>query len=171
MRRTLNRSTVALAALIGLAAGPPGLSAQEADHDRHADHDQHAEHHASPEAAAVERAALDYLEGFYEGDPDKIRRGVHPEVVKYGFWSEDDGATYAGDAMSFQEMIDFANNVRENGSQPDASAPKEVHLLDVQDQTAAVKIVAWWGQDYLQLAKYDGQWKIVHVLWQSAPPR
>jgi hypothetical protein len=166
MRRTLNRSTVALAALIGLAVAPAGLTAQQ--HEQHEDH--YAEHHSGPEAAAVERAAFDYLEAFYEGDADKIRRSVHPEVVKYGFWSEDDGATYAGEPMSFQEMIDYANNVRERGSQPPASAPKEVHLLDVQDQTAAVKVVAWWGQDYLQLAKYDGQWKIVHVLWQTAPP-
>jgi hypothetical protein len=39
--------------------------------------------------------------------------------------------------------------------------------LDVRDQTAVVRVVAWWGQDYLQMAKHDGRWMIVHVLWQS----
>ena len=48
-------------------------------------------------------------------------------------------------------------------------APKEVVLLEVLDQTAAAKVIAWWGTDYLHLAKYEGQWKIIHVLWQTPP--
>ena len=38
------------------------------------------------------------------------------------------------------------------------------------DQTASVKVVAWWGIDYLLMGKYDGKWMISHVLWQSPPP-
>ncbi len=38
------------------------------------------------------------------------------------------------------------------------------------DQTASVKLIAEWGIDYMHLAKYEGQWKIVNVLWQSHPP-
>jgi hypothetical protein len=39
---------------------------------------------------------------------------------------------------------------------------------------ASAKLVAAWGVDYLRLAKYDGRWMIVNVLWRSppaAPPR
>lgn len=115
--------------------------------------------------AGVERAALDYLEGFYEGDTDKIRRGVHPDVQKFGFAMR--GGQYQRIPMSFQGMLDFANNVKERGNFPDSDAPKRVELLDVLDQTASVKVYAWWGSDYLQMAKYDGEWKIVHVLWQT----
>ena len=122
------------------------------------------------EQEGVRRAALDYLEGFYEGDADKIRRGVHPEVTKYGFFVPRDKQEYSGEPMSFQEMLDYANGVKERGNHPDASAPKEVIILDVLDQTAAAKVVAWWGTDYLHLAKYDGQWKIIQVLWQTRPP-
>lgn len=46
---------------------------------------------------------------------------------------------------------------------------KEITVLDVLDKTAAAKLVAKWGIDYFQLAKQDGTWKIVHVLWQSHP--
>ena len=119
--------------------------------------------------AAVTRAAMDYLEGFYEGDADKIRRGVHPDVVKYGFMEERDGG-YRGSAMSFADMIQFVEGVKARGDHPPDSAPKDVVLLEVLDQTAAVKVVAWWGIDYLHLAKYEGQWKVLHVLWQTFPP-
>ncbi|MGH7520920.1 MAG: hypothetical protein ACREMI_06550 [Gemmatimonadales bacterium] len=36
-------------------------------------------------------------------------------------------------------------------------------------QTATAKVVAWWEIDYPQLAKYDGKWMIVNVMWQSPP--
>ena len=51
-----------------------------------------------------------------------------------------------------------------------ARGGKDVILLEVLDQTAAVKVVAWWGIDYLHLAKYEGEWKVIHVLWQTFPP-
>lgn len=118
----------------------------------------------------VRRAALDYIEGFYEGDPDKLRRGLHPELVKYGYYRPADSTDYRGSAMSFDEAIAFAERVRDENRQPGPDAPKEVILLDVQDQTAAAKIVAWWGTDYLHLARVDGDWKVLHVIWQSPPP-
>lgn len=119
--------------------------------------------------AGVERAALDYLEGFYEGSTEKIRRGVHPDVLKFGF-ALDEGE-YRRIPMSFDQMLAFAENVRSSGDFPGPDAPKQVELLDVLDQTAVAKVYAWWGSDYLSMAKYDGEWKIVQVLWQSPPPR
>ncbi|MEZ4422088.1 MAG: nuclear transport factor 2 family protein [Gemmatimonadota bacterium] len=125
---------------------------------------------AHGERAAVERAALDYLEGFYEGDEAKLRRGISPDVVKYGYFVPRDASTYTGEPMSFQQMLDYAERVNSTGRTAPADAPKEVEILDLLDQTAAVKVTAFWGSDYLQLAKVDGRWKILHVLWQS-PPR
>lgn len=121
----------------------------------------------SPDEAGVRRAALDYLEGFYEGDDDKLRRSIHPEVSKFGFARPDPSQAYRRIPMSYEQMFEFAGGVREGRGVPPAGAPKEVLPLDVRDQTAVVRVVAWWGQDYLQMAKYDGRWMIVHVLWQS----
>jgi len=123
---------------------------------------------SGPDRSGVERAALDYLEGFYEGSPEKLHRSVHPEVLKFGFAWEDDG--YRRVPMSFQEMLAFAERVRDQGRQPGPDAPKRVEVLDVLDQTAVAKVYAWWGSDYLTMARYEGEWKIVQVLWQS-PPR
>ena len=151
------KRTVVLAACLAVAV-PGVLKAQHG-----------ADPQGHPEAAAVTRAALDYLEGFYEGDTDKIRRGVHPEVTKYGFYRRNGAELYEGSAMPFEDMLAFANRVRESGRTRSEDTVKEVILLDILDQTAAVKVVAYWGTDYLQLAKYDGERKILHVLWQSAP--
>jgi len=34
------------------------------------------------EDAAITNSVLDYLEGFYEGDPARIERTVHPSLVR-----------------------------------------------------------------------------------------
>ncbi len=124
----------------------------------------------SNDREGVRRAVLDYVEGFYDGDTAKIVRSIRPEVTKYGFFIPKDANRYAGEAMSFREMIDYAKSVKARGKPTPATALKQVDILDISDQTASAKLTAWWGIDYLQLAKYDGKWMILHVLWQS-PPR
>jgi hypothetical protein len=67
--------------------------------------------------------------------------------------------------------MSYANGVKAGRSKTPAGAPKVIELYDVQDQTASAKLTAWWGIDYLLLAKQSGRWRITHVLWQSPPPR
>lgn len=116
---------------------------------------------------AVERAALDYLEAFYEGDSTKLLRSIRPEVQKYGYFIPRGKEAYQGEPMSFQEMLDYARRVKATGRGAPEGAPKKVEILDILDQTAAAKVTAWWGTDYLQLARHDGRWMILHVMWQS----
>ena len=37
---------------------------------------------------AIRRAALNYIEGFYEGDTAKLVSALRPELSKYGFWRD-----------------------------------------------------------------------------------
>ncbi len=120
----------------------------------------------SPEQLAVEKSCLNYIEGFYEGDTAKLIKCLSPTLHKYGYY-KDKTEQYVGDAMSYQQALDYAKNVlaKKRFAKPDA--PKTVVVLDVQEQIACAKVVAWWGMDYMLLAKKDGQWMIEQVLWQG----
>ncbi|MBL8169229.1 MAG: nuclear transport factor 2 family protein [Acidobacteria bacterium] len=120
--------------------------------------------------AAVRQAVLDYVAGVYGVDPARIERSVHPGLTKHGFWKAKDKPGYATGKMSFAELVGVAKNWNKDRKLP-ATAPKEITIFDVQDQTASAKLVAQWSTDYFHLAKYDGQWKIINVLWQSLPPK
>ena len=124
---------------------------------------------AATDRDAVRRAALDYLEGFYEGDSAKIVRSVRPDVRKVGYYTEQASPKYLAEEMPYAEMIAYTNNFKKRGRTTPPTAPREVIVGEVNDQTATAKVVAWWGIDYLQLAKYDGKWMIVNVMWQSPP--
>ncbi len=126
---------------------------------------------SAEDRSAVRQAALDYIEGFYEGDTVKLARSVRPEVFKIGFWRHSDSTRYGpSQQMPWSEFLAYAGRVKASNRPPPPNAPKEVVLLDVLDQTASTKITAWWGTDYLLLGKFGGRWMITHVLWQS-PPR
>lgn len=138
-----------LTAVLGLGFATP-LTAQDGERD------------------LVRRAALDYIEGFYQGDSTKLVRSVSKEVLKFGYSKGDDG-TWRRHPFPWESFMGFARSVREGRNLPPAGAPKEVTIYDIQERIAAVRVDAWWGMDYLLIAKEDGGWRITHVLWQGPP--
>jgi Putative lumazine-binding len=117
---------------------------------------------------AVKRAVLDYVEALYEADSSRIERSVHRDLFKLGFERDKEG-TYKPYRMTYQELYDLAGRWNKSGRIP-KNSKKEVVVYDVSDQTAAAKLTAMWGIDYLHLAKFDGKWMITDILWQT-PPR
>ena len=121
---------------------------------------------------AVRQAVLDYVEGVYNVDPARIERSVHPRLAKIGFYRGPNDATYrAGNGMTFEQLKQVAASYNKDGKTVPANAPKDVTIFEVLDQTASAKVVAQWGIDYFHLAKFDGKWLIVNVIWQSAPKK
>jgi hypothetical protein len=121
------------------------------------------------EREAVRQAILDYVEAIYQMQPERIARSVHPTLAKRGFQIPRDSARYREYPMTYAQLEEVARSFNRNGQVP-ANAPKQIEIFEVLDQTASAKLTALWGVDYFHLAKYDGKWKIVNVLWQ-APPR
>ena len=129
----------------------------------------HPQSRPNPDAEAVRLAALDYVEGVYEVKPDRIRRSVHPTLVKRGFSKRQADGPYVEMHMTFDQLVDLAENWNKEGKRD--TSIKKVDVLEVLDQTAVAKVTASWGVDYMLLAKYDGQWKTTLIVWQSPPPR
>jgi len=153
------RTSTTLAACAGALAFVAGL--QLASHVEARGHDADRE--------AVRRAVLDYVESAYEHKPENIERSVHPDLVKLGFVKRGEAAEYQQAPMSYEELHALVTRWKEQGYRFPSDAPKEVVVFDVLDQTAAAKLTADWGVDYFHLAKYDGKWKIIQVLWQTLP--
>lgn len=52
---------------------------------------------------------------------------------------------------------------------PEEEWVDDVKILDVCENTAAVRVDAAQWIDYLHLARWNGEWKIVNVLWEMRP--
>jgi hypothetical protein len=117
--------------------------------------------------AAVRQAALDYVTAVYEAKPELIERSVSRELTKHGFMRQKDGS-YQRSPMTYLELVEVAKTWNANRKR-DLSI-KEVTVGEVFDQMATATVRANWGIDFMQLAKIDGQWKILNIVWQSHPP-
>ena len=121
------------------------------------------------DTAGVRSAVLDYVDGIYLADTARIVRSVRPELAKRGYWIPRNQTAYSNEPMTFAELIGVAKTWNPNRQRNPDTMIKEIQILDLLDQTASAKLVAQWGVDYFHLARYDGRWMIVNVLWQSPP--
>jgi hypothetical protein len=116
-----------------------------------------------PDHAAIRQAMLDYIDGFYTGDSTLLVRSVSPEVIKYGYWKADSSGSFVGQRMSYRQIVH--KPTRPPRERP--GAPREATVLDAEAQVASGKVKAWWGIDYILLARENGRWMIRQVLWQG----
>jgi hypothetical protein len=118
---------------------------------------------------AIRRASLDYIEGWYTNDVERMRRALHPQMVKRRVVQAVDGNSSLdhGDA---ERLIQATRLGPGEAARPLGSRRREVRILDVHGNAATVKVEADQWVDYLHLAKWNGQWKIVNVLWELHPP-
>lgn len=119
--------------------------------------------------AAITATALDYIEGWYEGNPERMERALHPDLAKRIVHTNAEGRSSLGQ-MSAMSLV---QGVKRGGGKdtPKERQQKDVTILDVYGNTASVKIVASDWIDYLHIAKSNGRWVIVNVLWELKPKK
>ncbi|GEM_PF-792555 len=123
---------------------------------------------AAEDSAGIRAAAMNYIEGWYAGDADRMARALHPELAKRIVMTDSSGQSRLGQ-MSAMTLVD---NTRRGGGMhtPATERREEFRILDIYHGAAVAKIIASSWIDYLELAKWNGQWKIVNVLWERTPP-
>jgi hypothetical protein len=121
------------------------------------------------DSLAIRQAALDYIEGYYEGDAARMERALHPELAKRIVRVDERGRYQLGQ-MSAMTLV---MGTRAGGGKdtPVAERRKDVTILDIYQNAASAKIYASGWVDYLHLAKWNGRWVIVNVLWELHPRR
>src|SRR5215510_14204300 len=119
------------------------------------------------DSTAIRAAALDYIEGWYEGNAERMERALHPELAKRIVRTNPEGKSRL-DQMSAMSLVQGTR--RAYGKQtPKEKQQKDVTILDVFENAACAKVVAADWVDYLQLARWNGRWVIVNVLWELKP--
>lgn len=126
-----------------------GLKAQTADEHR-----------------LIEKAILNYVEAFYEADTLKAYESVARDLAKRGYYTQNGEIREA--KMTFEQLVKLAQRWR-SGVRITADSPRKITVFEVLDKIASAKVEAHWGIDYFHLAKTDGKWAIINVLWQEYP--
>jgi hypothetical protein len=115
------------------------------------------------EREAVVAAALDYMEGALTADPDRFARGVHPQLTKVVIRTSRQTGRQSLSYATFTSLVEWVRGAAEQMADRDKTV--DVTVFDIGHDVATVRAIGKVWYDFLQLAKIDGQWRLVNVLW------
>ncbi len=121
------------------------------------------------DSEAIKRTALNYAEGWYEGNADKMESALHPHLAKRIVRTNDKGQSNLGQ-MTALELVQ-GTRVGSGKQTPVAEQLKTVTILDVVGGAATVKLEMRDWIDYMHLGKFNGKWVIINVLWELKPKK
>lgn len=120
------------------------------------------------DSLGIRQTALDYIEGWYEGNAERMERALHPELAKRIVRTD---ATSGRSSIGMQGAMTLIGGTKAGyGTRtPAERRRKDVRILDIYENAASARVDAADWIDYLQLAKWNGRWVIVNVLWEMRP--
>jgi hypothetical protein len=118
---------------------------------------------------AIKRTALNYAEGWYEGNADKMESALSPDLAKRIAQTNPQGQSSLGQ-MTAMRLVQ-ATRGGSGKSTPSAEQQKDVTILDMMGGAATVKLEMRDWVDYMHIGKMNGKWVIINVLWEFKPAR
>lgn len=116
---------------------------------------------------AIIQSSKDYIEGWYNGDSERMRRCLHPDLVKRTITRHSPEEPWGlNPPTNAEKLVEYT---REEGGTaiPEDERISEITILDAFRHIASVKVLSALFMDYLQLAKFGPQqWLLVNVLWE-----
>jgi len=152
MRRfsVVSLSVFALILILAVQESAPALDVSEADLE------------------GIQAVALDYIDGYYTGDGDRMKSALHPELAKRIVAKDPKTGESRLINMDAKQLVEVTAS---GGGQHYLAEQRlnDVEILDVYGDVASVKVTAAEWIDYMHVAKVDGEWKIINVLWEVTP--
>lgn len=103
----------------------------------------------------ITRCALDYFEGWFDGDPERMDSALHAELVKR------DGDDEL-DAMTKADMVEAT---RRGQGRRDDGRDVEVEVVDIHGPIASAVVRSVPYREYLHLVRTQDGWKIANTLY------
>ena len=119
----------------------------------------------SADSAAIRATALDYIEGWYSNNATRMERALHPKLAKRMVWADSAGRSHLVDMTA----LELVQGTKGHPPVPASQQRKDVQILSVYGNAAIVRIDAQEWVDYLQEVKWNGNWKIINVVWENRP--
>jgi ketosteroid isomerase-like protein len=106
--------------------------------------------------------ARDYFEGWFDGDPVRMDRALHPDLVK----------RRAGDELGIttkERMLELTR--RGEGKEDGADRTLEIEVEDVYGDIASATVHSAVYHEHLHLVRTSEGWRIANALWQPTSGR
>jgi hypothetical protein len=117
---------------------------------------------ATDDAKAIKETVTNYLGGWFSSDPDRMREALHPNLSKYTI------KTIPGTKLEYLDGIDAESLIAFAAHNQEWVKDKSYHEMKIvyqDERIGVVHAVSDGFYDVCGLVKLNGEWKILHVLW------
>ena len=111
----------------------------------------------------VMRAALDYIEGYTQGDAERHARAYHPECLKRRYFRDEESGVEGLHVIPPRTMVDYAAT----GATVISDCEAEVVIDAISQDIASVRVYSCNWVDFLHVVKARGEWRLFHVTWHG----
>ena len=118
----------------------------------------------SSEETAVVAAALDYFEGWFEGDAMRMDRALHPGLAKRSL-SQVEPDSPELRSLTKERMVELTAAGEGKDESPAGGPRIDVEVVDLYGNIASVVVRSAVYREYLHLVRTHDGWKIVNALW------
>lgn len=118
---------------------------------------------------AIKRTALNYAEGWYEGNAEKMESALSADLAKRIVRTNPQGQSGLGQ-MTAMTLVQ-ATRGGSGKDTPKDQQQKDVTILDMFGSAASVRLEMQGWIDYMHIGKMNGKWVIVNVLWETKPAK
>jgi alkyl sulfatase BDS1-like metallo-beta-lactamase superfamily hydrolase len=122
----------------------------------------------SDEHALVDAVVRDYIEGWYTADSERMARALHPDMVKRYV-----DALPGGREVVHSVTRDLMIEMTRGGGGSKTRVERRniaVDVFEVSGDIAAARASSSEYLEYLSLARCNGRWTIVNILWRFQTP-
>ena len=114
---------------------------------------------------AVEEAALDYIEGWYEGNVERMEGCLHPDLQKREIRTLSQTGRSQFGLHTASTLIE-GTRIGYGKQIPVEERNIHITVFEIFKNIATVKATSKLSTEYLHIVKYNGEWKVLNVLWE-----
>jgi hypothetical protein len=116
---------------------------------------------------AITAIVMDYFEGWFDGNPERMKRALHPDLNKRSV-REDGAEIKLSGPSTAPQMINWTGEGEGKAERP-ADLAIKVRVDDVYGHIATVTVHSAVYIEYLHLMKTPEGWRIVNALYMRRP--
>ncbi len=122
----------------------------------------------SADSTAIVTTSLNYIEGWFEGNSERMASALHGDLAKRIVFP---GGDATADRLQHMTKEQLVRGTERGGGSRTAESDRgiDVEILDIFENASVVRVDANDWVAYLQIGKIDGEWKIINVLWAMRP--
>jgi hypothetical protein len=114
---------------------------------------------------AVEKAAHDYIEGWYEGNVERMEGCLHPDLQKREIRTLSQTGRSQFGLHTASTLIE-GTRLGHGKQIPIEERNIRITVFEILKNIACVKASSELSTEYLHIVKYNGEWKVLNVLWE-----